>query len=428
MARYDRIAPLTAPDRERAFSAWPVLRDLEGKERDAELARRARLRFLALRPVRRLLRLGIDGVPAASYQRQIEGVREELGHLSARDPERARLAEFLHRIEPRAPLALVAATLDTGEVAEAAGHFAAAEEYYRTALELAEQHGLVPERVIGVRLLGRLARKAGAWEVADARFREAQALALGLGDRRQWARCAEALGVVWRYAGQPERASQVLEEALAQGYAWQDGFVTAVASAALSLHMLALGRPDAAVEHGWTALRTLERGERNALLLNLGLAFRHLGLYAAAEGCYQLAAREAAAPDCRIRAQGLYALVAAESGDAGAFRERRRRVLEDAPDPVTEPRLAAEVHLELGLGSLLAGLIPDARAHAREVLAIGRWEHLPEQELRARELLDLADQIGAGQLVPGRAVVEPAPRSREIAGELDALGRTALAR
>ena len=49
MARYDRIAPLSSPARDRAFPAWPVLRDIEGQDRDIDVCRRARLRFLALR-------------------------------------------------------------------------------------------------------------------------------------------------------------------------------------------------------------------------------------------------------------------------------------------------------------------------------------------------------------------------------------------
>ena len=65
MARYDRIAPIAAPARAAAFPGWLVLRDLQGRERDAELARRARLRFLALRPLRRVLALGLEGVSAA---------------------------------------------------------------------------------------------------------------------------------------------------------------------------------------------------------------------------------------------------------------------------------------------------------------------------------------------------------------------------
>ena len=55
MARYDRIAPIPIPAREAAFPGWLMLRDLAGRERDPELARRARLRFLALRPLLRVL-------------------------------------------------------------------------------------------------------------------------------------------------------------------------------------------------------------------------------------------------------------------------------------------------------------------------------------------------------------------------------------
>ena len=78
MARYDRIAPITAPRRESSFPGWLVLRDIEGNDRDVEVARRARLRFLALRPVTRLLDRGIDGVSRDSYLSQIEAVRSAI--------------------------------------------------------------------------------------------------------------------------------------------------------------------------------------------------------------------------------------------------------------------------------------------------------------------------------------------------------------
>jgi hypothetical protein len=114
MARYDRIAPLTAPVRESSFPGWLVLRDIEGNDRDVEAARRARLRFLALRPVTRLLERGVDGVGRESYLSQIEAVREELGYLPARDIERARLARFLHSIEGREAARVITATLECG--------------------------------------------------------------------------------------------------------------------------------------------------------------------------------------------------------------------------------------------------------------------------------------------------------------------------
>ncbi len=142
MARYDRIAALNSPDRSHAYSGWSVFRDLEGRDRDPDLARRARLRFLALRLVRRLIDQGIDTVPVESFERQIESVREELGLLPARDPERARIAEFLHRVRGRTPIEVATATLDMGEAAEAAHHEYAAEEFYHAALDLANIYQL----------------------------------------------------------------------------------------------------------------------------------------------------------------------------------------------------------------------------------------------------------------------------------------------
>jgi hypothetical protein len=137
MARYDRIAPLSSPVRDHAFPAWPVLRDLEGQDRDIDVCRRARLRFLALRPVCRLLGREASSVSNESYSKQIEAVREELGSLSLRDVERARVTRFLRQIEDRDPKRLVAALLEFAEQANDAGHMFAAQEYAFTANALA---------------------------------------------------------------------------------------------------------------------------------------------------------------------------------------------------------------------------------------------------------------------------------------------------
>ncbi|HEY0811069.1 MAG TPA: hypothetical protein VGD49_12960 [Longimicrobiales bacterium] len=133
MARYDRIAPLTSPARDHAFPGWPVLRDLEGQDRDIDVCRRARLRFLALRPVCRLLGRDPASVSNGSYSKQIEAVREELGSLSLRDVERARVTRFLRHIEDRDPKRLVTALLEFAEQANDAGHVYAAQEYALTA-------------------------------------------------------------------------------------------------------------------------------------------------------------------------------------------------------------------------------------------------------------------------------------------------------
>jgi hypothetical protein len=141
MARYDRIAPLSSPARDHAFPAWPVLRDIEGQDRDVDVCRRARLRFLALRPVRRLVERGVGGVSAESYGRELEYVRDELSSLPARDVERSRITRFLRQVEERDPRRIVVALVEYAEQAHAAGHVYAAEEYAVTASMAQDEAG-----------------------------------------------------------------------------------------------------------------------------------------------------------------------------------------------------------------------------------------------------------------------------------------------
>jgi hypothetical protein len=133
MARYDRIAPLNSPEREMAFPAWPVLRDIEGQERDSDVCRRARIRFLALRPVRRVAGREQGAVSLTSYTREIERLREELSVLPTRDVERLRVMRFIRMIEDRDPKRMVSALLEYAERLDAAGHKHAAREFALTA-------------------------------------------------------------------------------------------------------------------------------------------------------------------------------------------------------------------------------------------------------------------------------------------------------
>ncbi|MDX1673578.1 MAG: hypothetical protein R3314_02155 [Longimicrobiales bacterium] len=141
MARYDRIARIDPPGRDDAFIGWLALRDLQEDERDAELGRRARLRFLAVRLIHRLARRG-DDVDPESLQAQCDAVREELGQLPGRDPERQQLADLLKDVPSLDIPTIVDTVLELGETIQAAGHRYGAEELYRAALELAESRGL----------------------------------------------------------------------------------------------------------------------------------------------------------------------------------------------------------------------------------------------------------------------------------------------
>lgn len=136
MARYDRIARLGSPERDQVFTGWYMVRDLEDKERDVDLGRRARLRFLAVRLVDRMTRWPA-GKDDDSLHRQADAVREELGQLPSRDPDRERLAELLERAAAMNTDAVAASTLRMAAAAAEDGHTYAATEWYRAAHRLA---------------------------------------------------------------------------------------------------------------------------------------------------------------------------------------------------------------------------------------------------------------------------------------------------
>lgn len=428
MARYDRIAPLPMPARGQAFRAWLALGDLEGRERDAELGRRARLRFLALRPVHRLLRQGIDRVPVDSYERQIEGVREELGHLSARDPERAHLAAFLHRIRERTPAALVGATIEMGEAIESTGHYRAAEEYYLTALELAETCGLGHDQTTALRLLGRVLRKAARWDDAEQYYREAIRRSEEMGQRRQWARAMDGLAIAYWYQGAYPKARSMLEEVLKRGRDWRDDFVVATALNSLCVAALTAGDLEQALEYGWTAVRLVDEGEaQNPILGNLGRAFAQLGMYAAAEHCYGMILARSSELVIRNQAAADHALVAAEAGNAEAFRERRKALMAVEDQWRYEPWSCTYIHLHIGRGCVLIGDVDDAREHLRKAIKLAEKHRYNEQLIRAEETLGLLEAAAEGVRPAPAALGRPGAVAVRIAEEVEAYSAEALA-
>lgn len=139
MARYDRIARLDSPPRGDTFTGWLMVRDLEDRERDADLGRRARLRFLAVRLLYRILRAG-SSPDRDSVRQQAEAIREELGQLPSRDPDRERLGDLLKQAGALDLEDVVRSALEMAEAAHYDGHPFAAEEWYRTAHQLARAH------------------------------------------------------------------------------------------------------------------------------------------------------------------------------------------------------------------------------------------------------------------------------------------------
>lgn len=424
MARYDRIAPLAAPSRSRVFSGWTALRDLEIGERNPDLGQRARVRFLALRPVHRLLARGIDSIPTESYHRQIEGVREELGHLSARDPERAQLAYFLHAISERTPRVLVGATLEMGERIEAAGHYFGAEEYYLTALEVAETYRLASQQVTALRLLGRVCRKAARWEPAESYYHRAIELAEHTADRRQWARAMDGLGVAFRYQGNYPKAGKIFEQVLEHGQSWQDDYIVATAYSSLCVNALTAEDLEHTLQYGWTAIRLFtDEEDRDPVLGNLGIAFTRLGMYPAAERCYEIIMSRSKKLVTYGHAHVEYAVVAAEAGDVATFHSRRQDVLRSGAEWSHEPWLGATSHLHLGRGCFLVGDTEFAREHLREAVAAGEAHGFHEVLIRAEELLTALETAALEGPIASRPVeFQAAGLAERIAGEVKSYG------
>lgn len=415
MARYDRIERLPMPDRASTFDAWPAVADLAGNERDPDLGRRARLRFLALRPVLRLLRRGGDSVPAGSLSDQLRSVREELGQLGARDPERARLGELLTAVADHDIPGLLAAILALGRLAAEQGHRSAAEEWFLVGATVAGRHDLHGAHGEALRSLAELAAADHRLEVADRWFEQAAAAASSIdGD---WARGVVGRARIAAAAGDDDQARRLLREMLEQGRQKASDPVVGLASAALCGLELDAVEIDAALEHGWLALRTLDGDDRIAVLFDIGRAFRMVAMHTAAEACYDLIAASGTRGQ-RARARAEQALTAAEAGDPAAFGSRRGMARSDLDG--LGPADRARVLLRLGRGALRAGVTDDARIDLREAVRIADDRELPGVVREAEELISALEQTTSALLAapePHRA----GPVARQVAAEVAAL-------
>lgn len=426
MARYDRIAPLAPPPREAAFPAWPALRDIEGNDRDAEVGRRARLRFLALRPVARLLDRGVAGVSRESYLAQIEAVREELGYLPARDVERARLARFLHQVEDRDVARVIGATLEMAEACAFAGHMYAAEEYALTALGLANSNDEIKLTGSACTTLSRIYRVRGQLDEAAAHASKALATAERISARADLVNARAEGAMIAAARGDRVAAIRILEHTLQEMRVLNDSQTEALVQARLCACMLALNEVGSALEHGWSALRQLDDVRERAALLDLvGTALRRLGLHKAAERCFSMIAQRGVDPALRARARAAQAVAAAASGSIGVFRERRSALLNDAAEWSADPRIAAFVQLELGRGCIVVGDIDFARDHLREAISYARRHGIAEVPPAAEEVLSALEKDSTRDPLAA-AVLPVADTARRIADQVEALPELTL--
>ena len=392
MARYDRIAPLRAPARAQVFSGWKIFLDLEGRERDAEVGRRARVRFLALRPLLRVLRVGLANVTRASLERQIDAAREELGQLPARDYERGRMAALLHALREQAYGAAADASLEIGAAAQDAGHEHAAREFYAAAAELATRERLPAQAARATYRLGLLELGTGRREHAAELLRGAAARALDAGEQVTQARALTALAALHRSLGSNADAEAIGLELMHLCRSAQDPAARGAAAAALARRELHAGSAEQALELAWTAVRCADdEADRTALLCELGVAFARLGLRDASERCFRIALARASDDADRLRTRSAHARAAAEAGAAGEFRSRRAGLLAQL-GTATASAAAAEAHLDLARGALR---VPDAelaRDHLRATIALAKRHNLHDALSAAEELIGAVER------------------------------------
>lgn len=419
MARYDRIARLDPPSRAQAFPGWLVLRDLDGNDRDGELGRRARLRFLALRPVRRLLEAGFDGVATPSLERHLDHVRQELDQLGTRDAERIRIIGYLREIGTRAPRRATVATVGMGEAAEGAGHGYAAEEYYLTGLALAEAHRLTDQRARSLRCLGRLYGGRGEWDRARECLEACAALTLA-NDPAAWGSALAELAIQRIRSGDTAGAQDVAATVAAR--ATEDDRLEPIAAAIECAIALMQGKTEAGIEAGWRAIDLLPAADedRNRVLFDLGTAFRGLGLRAAAEACYAIISDSSPASDAAIEAQIEHALTAAEAGDLAAFESRRTTLLAAVHEH--GPEAGAMTHLGLGRGAMTVEQIDDARHHLRDAMSIARSAGLVAVMAEAEDLLSGLERRVDHEI--RSTPPTPTANIRSIAERIESLGKT----
>ncbi|HEU5210970.1 MAG TPA: hypothetical protein VFU06_16360 [Longimicrobiales bacterium] len=418
MARYDRIAALPLPPRTQAIPGWCVLRELNGRERDTELANRMRLFFLALRPVRRLVDRGFD-VPFDSHDRQIAAVRAVLDTMPASALEQARLRSFLNAVGTRVPERVALAALDVSAMAEARSHYEAATEFAHTALA-AGAHANPGVEARACTSLARLARKSGRWHEAEEWSTQATERAAPPSFRAAWANAVTELATLYHVRGDQNEAARLLAGVRKRVAEWKDELLLADGAEALAATALAAGHTEVAVHEGWFALHRINDIERRRrLLISIADGLRLLRLYDGADACYGALAQSAIGSAERAAPLTRAAVSAAESGDAAGFRDRHDRAMREVLELHDGQR--AGFLLELGRACVLAGDAERGLAHANATLNLADAHGDPRLKSRAQELCTVAAAHHDGVILAGlHHPPAPADDTRELAAEIAA--------
>jgi tetratricopeptide (TPR) repeat protein len=401
------------------FAAWPILKDIEGHEKDEQVNRRISCRFLVARVVRAILDDDLS-TDREALDHQIDCVRREIGKQFAEDAERPLWDDVLAAAQRDDRRAFAKAVLELGAHVEDLGQLSGAREFYRSAYEAAMAVGAESEALKAARFSGRAWRKSSDWERSLGWYGVARSLAATIGDLAGEAIVLDGSAKVYKERGNLPKARQVLGEALE--LAKQSGDAFALGATYQDMGAVA-GLADCheeAIRMLWLAVRHYE-GEQDRLsaLTSLAATLLTAGQSKAAESAYAVVARQVRSPLYRLYALSGYAKAAGLRGDRSEY-ERRIRVLEESGSADAPAAFRAGDSIDRGDVHRVLGDLDAARSAYESALELAERHKLGQFMIQAEKAIRALDAFVA---TAERKTEPPALSSfeeiEEICEELD---------
>ncbi len=359
-----------------SFPGWPVLRDLEDRERDDEVSRRIGSRFLVARVVRGIVEDELVSDPE-SISHQVKGVREELESHDEHDENDAEARVWdrvLRAVATSDHGGLVASMLEWGRVVEGLGHLNGALEILGLAYELAKATGSADAAADAARFQGKVLRTRAEWARSVAWYDVARRVAEEAGNRGKLATVLDGLANVYRDRGNLPRAREVLQEVMEIGRESGDRYALAIAHHDLMTVEKLSDNLVAAIQHGWLAVQSYDsRDGRLRALFDLAGVLRESGELSAAWDAYSVVAGQVEGLEARILALDALAFVAALRGDRGQHQLLRARLDSEGWEEVS-PVYRGQVLFYRGLSCRALGEEGEGRTWISKALAFAE-EH-----------------------------------------------------
>ncbi|MGD2046602.1 MAG: tetratricopeptide repeat protein [Gemmatimonadota bacterium] len=386
----DQVMPDEEEGEGAAFPAWPILKDLEGRETDEEAGRRIAQRFVVGRVARVLIDEDLVMAPER-VQEQVRRARTELPRTWDSDDPEQREVGMWHRVldalERGELNELAERLLELGDVVQQQGHLNGALELYTCAREVAT--AIRAPRVVAeaARYSGSLMRRRGDRTEAEATFERAREIAEVAGLRDVVARSMVGLALVHQDAGNMPRARSSLEESLA--IAEESGDRDSVGMthhALMSLEQLC-GNHTQSLRHGWLAVAKYECPDRRTRgMAALAAALLDYGDHEAAEDAWSLVADTAKDRYYLTYAHDALSHLAALEGDRARF-ERHSSLCDALGWEANAGYAKAEILYYRGLSYRALGELDEAREWLERAVAFAEDQSYNQVVFNAEEAL-----------------------------------------